>query len=148
MEEHIDFFALSFVREADDIDILRRTLSDLKCDAQIIAKIEDQSGLANLDEIIKIIRNADDRPGQISLQLDLKNSSTNATEPLTRLVLPSSTPRNIPLNRPAIDESLTFPIPHTHRDFTFDQIIVEIIPARERSLGGSHVAIQSFELLP
>jgi pyruvate kinase len=27
VEEHIDFFALSFVREADDIDILRRTLS-------------------------------------------------------------------------------------------------------------------------
>ena len=52
VEEHIDFFALSFVREADDIDILRRTLSDLKCDAQIIAKIEDQSGLANLDEIV------------------------------------------------------------------------------------------------
>jgi pyruvate kinase len=52
VEEKIDFFALSFVREADDIDILRRTLSDLKCDAQIIAKIEDQSGLANLDEIV------------------------------------------------------------------------------------------------
>jgi len=51
VEEQVDFFALSFVREADDIDILRRLLSDLKCDAHIIAKIEDQSGLANLDEI-------------------------------------------------------------------------------------------------
>lgn len=51
-EEGVDFFALSFVREADDVDILRRTLSDMKCDAQIIAKIEDQSGLANLDEIV------------------------------------------------------------------------------------------------
>ena len=52
IEEQIDFFALSFVREADDVDILRRVLTDAKCDARIIAKIEDQSGLANLDEII------------------------------------------------------------------------------------------------
>ncbi len=52
VEEHVDFFALSFVREADDVDILRRLLSEAKSEAQIIAKIEDQSGLANLDEII------------------------------------------------------------------------------------------------
>ena len=50
--EGVDFFALSFVREADDIDILRRQLSELKSEAKIIAKIEDQSGLANLDEIV------------------------------------------------------------------------------------------------
>jgi len=52
VEEQVDFFALSFAREADDIDILRRLLSDLKSAARIVAKIEDQSGIANLDEII------------------------------------------------------------------------------------------------
>ncbi len=52
VEEGVDFFALSFVREADDIDILRRLLSELKSEAHIVAKIEDQSGLANLDEIV------------------------------------------------------------------------------------------------
>jgi pyruvate kinase len=52
VDEKVDFFALSFVRETDDIDILRRLLSDLKSEAKIIAKIEDQSGLANLDDII------------------------------------------------------------------------------------------------
>jgi pyruvate kinase len=51
-EEQVDYFALSFVREADDVDILRRLLSDMKCSARIISKIEDQSGIANLDEII------------------------------------------------------------------------------------------------
>jgi pyruvate kinase len=51
-EEKVDYFALSFVREADDVDILRRLLSDMKCPAKIISKIEDQSGIANLDEII------------------------------------------------------------------------------------------------
>jgi pyruvate kinase len=52
VEENVDFFALSFVREADDVDILRRLLSDMKSPARIISKIEDQSGIANLDEII------------------------------------------------------------------------------------------------
>jgi pyruvate kinase len=52
VEENVDFIALSFVREADDVDILRRLLHELKSPARIVAKIEDQSGLANLDEII------------------------------------------------------------------------------------------------
>ncbi|QMV17719.1 hypothetical protein GOB94_02650 [Granulicella sp. 5B5] len=103
---------------------------------------------ATLRAIRVSLRNADDRPGLISIQLNLTNSATGATQSLGRIVLPSSTPRNIPLNRPAIDETLTFNIPRSHRDFTFDQLIVQIIPARERSLAGSHVAIQSFELLP
>ena len=50
--EGVDFFALSFVREADDLDILRRFLSERQSEARIIAKIEDQTAVANLDEII------------------------------------------------------------------------------------------------
>jgi pyruvate kinase len=53
VEEQVDFFALSFVREADDVDILRRLLSEKKSTARVISKIEDQSGIANLDEIIQ-----------------------------------------------------------------------------------------------
>jgi pyruvate kinase len=52
VEEGVDFFALSFVREADDIDILRRCLSEHASQARVIAKIEDQSAIANLDEIV------------------------------------------------------------------------------------------------
>lgn len=52
VEEQVDFFALSFVREPDDVDILRRLLSELKSPARVIAKIEDQSAVANLDEIV------------------------------------------------------------------------------------------------
>lgn len=52
VDEKVDFFALSFAREADDVDILRRLLTDSKSTARIVAKIEDQSGIANLDEII------------------------------------------------------------------------------------------------
>jgi pyruvate kinase len=53
IEEQVDFFALSFVREADDVDILRRVLTDARSRARIIAKIEDQSAIKNLDEIIQ-----------------------------------------------------------------------------------------------
>ncbi|MDP0498004.1 MAG: pyruvate kinase [Verrucomicrobiota bacterium JB024] len=52
IKHNIEFFALSFVREADDLDILRRHLKSLNSDARIIAKIEDQSAISNLDEII------------------------------------------------------------------------------------------------
>jgi pyruvate kinase len=50
--EGVDFYALSFVREADDIDLLRRFLTERDSRAQIIAKIEDQSAIENLEEII------------------------------------------------------------------------------------------------
>jgi pyruvate kinase len=49
-----DFFALSFVRRADDILVLRALLDHLGSKARIIAKIEDQGGLRNLADIIKV----------------------------------------------------------------------------------------------
>jgi pyruvate kinase len=53
IEEDIEFFALSFVREADDLDIFHRYLDEHGSSAKIIAKIEDQQAIKNLDEIIK-----------------------------------------------------------------------------------------------
>ena len=52
IEEGIDFVALSFVREAKDLHQLREFLAANKSKAKIIAKIEDQTAIANLDEII------------------------------------------------------------------------------------------------
>ncbi|MFO7725005.1 MAG: pyruvate kinase [Oceanipulchritudo sp.] len=49
----VDFFALSFVRSPDDLDILRRYIKDRGSNAHIIAKIEDQSAITNLDDIIR-----------------------------------------------------------------------------------------------
>ncbi len=50
----LDYYALSFVREADDLDILRAYLREHGEEkARIIAKIEDQSGISNLGDIIK-----------------------------------------------------------------------------------------------
>ena len=52
LEEGIDFLALSFVRMARDIEGLRDFLTLHKSKVRIIAKIEDQSAIANLDEIV------------------------------------------------------------------------------------------------
>ena len=51
--EGIDYVALSFVREAADIDALREFLRGQGSTAKIIAKIEDQSAIENLDGIIE-----------------------------------------------------------------------------------------------
>jgi pyruvate kinase len=52
LEEGIDFVALSFVREAKDIELLRDFLSEKKSKAKIVAKIEDQTAIMNLNEIV------------------------------------------------------------------------------------------------
>lgn len=53
MEHEVDFIALSFVRSADDIHDLNRLLGSKAGKIKIIAKIEDQEGLKNLDAIIR-----------------------------------------------------------------------------------------------
>ena len=53
IEEGIDFVALSFVRDASDVEMLRLFLKERNCRARIVAKIEDQSAIDNLDDIIR-----------------------------------------------------------------------------------------------
>jgi pyruvate kinase len=53
VEAGVDQFALSFVREATDIDILREYMVSIGSQAKIVAKIEDQTAISNLDEIIQ-----------------------------------------------------------------------------------------------
>ena len=47
-----DYFALSFTRDGDSIDLFRHFLRENGSEAQIIAKLEDQQGVSNIDEII------------------------------------------------------------------------------------------------
>ena len=51
--EGIEFFALSFVREPKDLEEFNAYLEGHGSDAKIIAKIEDQQAITNLDAIIK-----------------------------------------------------------------------------------------------
>ncbi len=51
-EAHVDFIALSFVREAKDIERVRDFLKKKKCSAQLIAKIETRQAVENMAGIV------------------------------------------------------------------------------------------------
>lgn len=53
MEQQVDFIALSFVREAKDVRELRELMGSKAGKIKIIAKIEDQQGVQNLEEILE-----------------------------------------------------------------------------------------------
>jgi pyruvate kinase len=52
-EVGVDFYALSFVREAADVHALRTLLAQHESNAHIISKIEDQSAIAHLGSILE-----------------------------------------------------------------------------------------------
>ena len=49
----VDYIALSFVREAQDISELREILGTSREEIKIISKIEDQEGVRNVEEIVE-----------------------------------------------------------------------------------------------
>lgn len=52
-ETPVDFIALSFVRNKHDIEILKQEMANRNLNSAIVAKIENQSALDNLQEIIE-----------------------------------------------------------------------------------------------
>ena len=54
LERGIDFIAASFVRKKEDVLEIRKLLEDRGADIPIIAKIENQEGLDNLDSILEV----------------------------------------------------------------------------------------------
>jgi pyruvate kinase len=52
IEQGIAYFALSFVREPADLDTFHTFLDEHGSEAKVIAKIEDQQAISNLEEII------------------------------------------------------------------------------------------------
>jgi pyruvate kinase len=66
----IDFVALSFVRKSEDILALRALLESWGSKARIIAKIEDQGGLRNLDGIVKAADAVMVARGDLGIEID------------------------------------------------------------------------------
>lgn len=54
VENEVDYIALSFVREAKDIDLAKQYIQEFGGNIPIIAKIEKPQAIENLDEIIKV----------------------------------------------------------------------------------------------
>lgn len=72
VEQGVDFIALSFVREASDIVELRKLLGDKAGKIKIIAKIEDQEGVKNLDEIIHEADGVMVARGDLGVEIDFE----------------------------------------------------------------------------
>ena len=92
------------------------------------------------------IRNGDNRVGAINVELVLRqkgSSQSLGTEVLRSSVVPS-----IALDRPPVDETLTFAVPASARGKQFDEIAVVIKAARERSRAGARLAVREFTLVP
>lgn len=54
IQQNVDFIAASFVRKAHDILEIREILENHDADIDIIAKIENQEGVDNLEEILQV----------------------------------------------------------------------------------------------
>lgn len=54
IDQEVDFIAASFVRSAEDVLEIRRILEQRNADIDIIAKIESQGAVDNLEDIIKV----------------------------------------------------------------------------------------------
>ena len=70
IEAGIDFVALSFVRQAEDVHTLRRFLEGAGSKAKIIAKIEDQAGVRNMVEITRAADGIMVARGDLGIEID------------------------------------------------------------------------------
>ena len=75
LDRELDYIALSFVREASDVLQLRQLILEHKPEKastiKIIAKIEDQQGVKNLEEIIKVSDGIMVARGDLGVEIDL-----------------------------------------------------------------------------
>lgn len=72
IEEGFDFVAASFVRNAETIEQIRQLISEAGSSMKIIAKIESQEGLDNLDAIIAAADGIMVARGDLGVEIDAK----------------------------------------------------------------------------
>ena len=73
LKEGVDFIALSFVRNASDVQDLKNILKSRIKNIKIISKIEDQEGLTNIEEIAKISDGVMVARGDLGIETDLSD---------------------------------------------------------------------------
>ena len=71
IENSLDYLALSFVRSADDLHLLREYLRNRQCDTQIIAKIEKAEALEHIDAIIEAADGLMIARGDLGVEMDM-----------------------------------------------------------------------------
>jgi pyruvate kinase len=71
VEHNLDYLALSFVRSAADIELLRQYLKNQNSDINIIAKIEKSEALADIDNIIAAADGLMVARGDLGVEMDV-----------------------------------------------------------------------------
>ncbi|MBT7410589.1 MAG: pyruvate kinase [Methylococcales bacterium] len=71
LKQNVDFIALSFVRCAEDILQLRELMGKKNGKIKVIAKIEDQEGVSNLQEIIDVSDGIMIARGDLGVEIDI-----------------------------------------------------------------------------
>ena len=76
IEHDVDYIALSFVREASDIHQLKELLDDKLGKIKVIAKIEDQEGVSNVNEIIAEVDGVMVARGDLGIEIPIHTVPT------------------------------------------------------------------------
>ena len=69
----VDFIAASFTRSASDIVALRKVMDEIGLEGQIIAKIENQEGVNNIEEILEISDGIMVARGDLGTEIPVEN---------------------------------------------------------------------------
>jgi pyruvate kinase len=73
IKNDVDFFAFSFVRRPSDVLELREILAKRKSKARIIAKIEDQEAIENIDKLIALVDGVMIGRGDLAIEIGAEN---------------------------------------------------------------------------
>ena len=71
VKHEVDFVALSFVRRAEDVEMLRKHLGRKAGKVKIIAKIEDAEGVENIEDIVRVSDGVMVARGDLGVEIDI-----------------------------------------------------------------------------
>ena len=73
VDNGMDFIAASFIRNAHNVTEIQDLLQRHNCDIRVIAKIEDQEGIDNIDDIIRVAGGVMVARGDLGVQLSTED---------------------------------------------------------------------------
>ncbi len=73
IENDMEFIAASFIRKADDVGAIREFIDSFSSPILLLSKIEDQEGLDNIDDIIRVSDGIMVARGDLGVQLELED---------------------------------------------------------------------------
>jgi pyruvate kinase len=72
VEQGMDYIAASFIRKASDVTTIQRFLDGIGSKIPVIAKIEDEEGLENIEEIVRVASGIMVARGDLGVQIPVE----------------------------------------------------------------------------